>query len=91
MNNIFSLVYGTDFKLKLKKICRNDKRFCNQIENKIVLIQENPKSGKAMKSVLKGTRRIHAGHYAIFYGIDYETRKIILMNIGHYDRLYTKK
>jgi mRNA-degrading endonuclease RelE of RelBE toxin-antitoxin system len=91
MSDLFSLNYSSDFKLRLNKICKSDRKACHQIEEKIVLIQENPKSGIYMKKLLQGMRRIHAGHYVIAYATDYEKRDVTLVNIDHHDFTYIKK
>ena len=90
MSDLFSLNYSSDFKLRLDKICNSDRRSCRQIEEKIALIRENPKSGIYMKKILQGMRRIHAGHYVIAYTTDYENRNVTLVNIDHHDFIYIK-
>lgn len=91
MNNKFSLFYSSSFELKLKGICKRNKGYCRRIEEKILFIRKEPQAGKPLGNIPGDTRRIHAGHNVIIYETDYENRNIILININHYDRVYTKK
>lgn len=42
MSDSFSLLYNSDFKFKLKKICKGDKGFCNQIKRRSFLFRIIP-------------------------------------------------
>ncbi|MBT9160783.1 MAG: type II toxin-antitoxin system RelE family toxin [Dehalococcoidia bacterium] len=51
-------------------------------------IVENPYSGKPLRRVLRGKRRVHIGHFVLLYGIKEKERKIIFLEFAHHDEVY---
>ena len=70
-NNIFS---------KIK-----DNLFREKVIKQIKKISENPKIGKPMKNVRKGTREVRVKHYRLSYSYIEKEKKIIILSLYHKD------
>ena len=65
------------------------KKIIDKVKN--YLIQDPIKLGTHLKGSLKGLRRYRIGEYRVIYAIDHTEKKIIILNVNHRKRIYTKQ
>jgi mRNA-degrading endonuclease RelE of RelBE toxin-antitoxin system len=73
---------------RLAKIARKEPILYQQMMKKLAEISENPQRYKPMSNVLKGTYRVHIGHFVLLFGIDDEARIVELKDFDHHDKIY---
>jgi len=81
--------FTNEFLNKLKKLKNKDKILFNRLEQKIEEILENPDHCKPLMHELKGSRRVHIGHFVIIFQIKGST--VIFISFKHHDHAYRKK
>ncbi len=84
----YSVSFSEEMEDRLSKLYRRDRTFYNRIAKKIDELRDNPKMGKPMKSVLKGSWRVHVGHFVLMYMIDDRQNLILFYKIEHHDKAY---
>ncbi len=72
----------------LKKIKKKDRMMYERIGKKIAELCENPRMAKPMTHNLKGTWRVHVGHFVLFYRINESERKLEFYDFEHHDKAY---
>ena len=88
--NSYSQNIGDELLSRLRKLARRDKALYTAVQKKMVQIAENPYSGKPLKGILKGKRRVHVGHFVLVYEIDENEHKVIFLEFAHHDEAYKR-
>jgi addiction module RelE/StbE family toxin len=84
----FRVIPEPDVEATLKKLAKKDPVRFEQIAKKLLELADNPEIGKPLKNPLKGSRRLHIGHYVLIYKIDRKNQAIVLTDYAHHDELY---
>ncbi len=74
------------FDKSFEKLTKKDNALKERVLKKIDEICTKPEIGKPLKNKLKGTRRVHIGHYVIIYTIF--GNEIVFLNFDHHDFAY---
>jgi len=72
----------------LERISRSDKNVYRRVISALDDISLNPKLGKALLGILKGSYSYRVGVYRIIYTIEYERLVINVIDIGHRREVY---
>ena len=72
----------------LKKMKKRDRLTYERIGKKIDELCENPTLGKPMSSNLKGSWRVHVGHFVLLYRINESEKKVEFYDFEHHDKAY---
>ena len=75
--------YDKNFKKIFKKL---DKSIKERAKKQIKKIIDDPKVGKPMRNVRKGTREVYVKHYRLSYYFDEENDLIIFLDFYHKDK-----
>ena len=70
------------------KLKSRDKLLHMAVMKKILQTAENPQIGKPMRNVLKGERRVHIGHFVLFYKIEEDKHRVVFLKFLHHDDAY---
>jgi mRNA-degrading endonuclease RelE of RelBE toxin-antitoxin system len=84
----YKISFPDDVSKVLKKLYKKDKLLYERIDKKVNEISLNPKMGKPMESYLKGSWRVHIGHFVLMYTIDERNRIVEFYKIEHHDKVY---
>jgi len=84
----FRVIPEPDVEATLKKLAKKDPVRFEQVAKKLRELADNPEIGKPLKSPLKGSRRLHIGHYVLIYKIDLKNQTIVLTDYAHHDEVY---
>lgn len=79
----YTIKYDKNFKKILKK---TDKTIKEKAKKQIIKIIDNPKVGKPMRNVRKGTREVYVKPYRLSYYFDEENDLIIFLDFYHKDK-----
>lgn len=60
-----------------------DKVLRKRIESKVEELCDCPELGKPLKNVLKGRRRVHIGHFVLFYELLEDSKEIHILGFEH--------
>jgi len=71
-----------------RKLAKKDPARFEQVAKKLRELADNPEIGKPLKKPLKGSRRLHIGHYVLIYKIDLKNQAIVLTDYAHHDEVY---
>ena len=63
----FRVIPEPDVEASLKKLAKKDPVRFEQVAKKLRELADNPEMGKPLKNPLKGSRRLHIGHYLLIY------------------------
>ncbi len=77
-----------EIRKELHKLYKRDRSLYDRIEKKVDELLENPHMGKPMESVLKGSWRVHVGHFVLMYMIDEEKKVVKFYKFEHHDKVY---
>ena len=72
----------------LKKLKKSDRIMYERIGNKIDELCANPRMAKPMSSNLKGSWRVHTGHFVLLYRINEDEKKLEFYDFEHHDKAY---
>ncbi len=75
---------------QLAKLYRKDRALYERVQKKVDDLLERPQMGKPMESKLKGSWRIHVGHFVLMYRIHEKEKVVEFYNIEHHDNVYKK-
>lgn len=75
--------YDKNFKKIFKKL---DKSIKDRAKKQIIKIIDDPKVGKPMRNVRKGTREVYVKPYRLSYYFDEEKDLIIFLDFYHKDK-----
>jgi YafQ family addiction module toxin component len=78
--------FTREFLDRIKKLKKKDNLLFKRLESKIEEILENPSHYKPLRDDLKGTRRVHVGHFVIIFKIEDET--VIFISFKHHNDAY---
>lgn len=84
----FSVVPGPDVEAAFRKMAKKDPARFEQVAKKLLELADNPEIGKPLRNRLKGSRRLHIGHYVLMYKIEKKKQQIILIDFAHHDDVY---
>ncbi|MFZ1127805.1 type II toxin-antitoxin system RelE family toxin [Methanoregula sp.] len=84
----FRVIPEPDVEASLKKLAKKDPVRFEQVAKKLRELADNPEMGKPLKNPLKGSRRLHIGHYVLIYTIDLKKQVIVLTDYAHHDEVY---
>ena len=73
---------------KLRKLAKKDRFNYNVLVRKILLIAENPHTGKPLRNVLKGKRQVHIDPFVLIYEILEQEHKVVFLDYTHHDDAY---
>ena len=79
----YTIKYDKNFKKILKKL---DKSIKDRAKKQIIKIIDDPKIGKPMRNVRKGTREVYVKPYRLSYYFDEENDLIIFLDFYHKDK-----
>ena len=79
----YTIKYDKNFKKILKKL---DKSIKDKAKKQIIKVIEDPKIGKPMRNVRKGTREVYVKPYRLSYYFDEENDLIIFLDLYHKDK-----
>lgn len=79
----YTIKYDKNFKKIFKKL---DKSIKDRAKKQIIKIIDDPKVGKPMRNVRKGTREVYVKHYRLSYYFDEENDLIIFLDFYHKDK-----
>ena len=85
---IYTAIYSEDLLKILDKLAKKDKCIIKIIYNKIKGILENPYHYKPLRGDMKGSRRVHIGHFVLIYEILEEEKKVRFLDFDHHDNVY---
>jgi addiction module RelE/StbE family toxin len=77
-----------DVEATLRKLAKKDPVRFEQVAKKLRELADNPEMGKPLKNPLKGSRRLHIGHYVLIYKINKKEQLIFLADYAHHDEVY---
>ena len=78
--------FTREFLGRMKKLKKKDSTLFKRLKSKIEEILENPTHYKPLRDDLKGTRRVHVGHFVIIFKMKDET--VIFISFKHHDDAY---
>ncbi len=78
--------FTREFLDRIKKLKKKDNFLFKRLGSKIEEILENPTHYKPLRDDLKGTRRVHVGHFVIIFKIQDET--VIFISFKHHNDAY---
>ena len=84
----FTVVPDPDVEAKFNKMAKKDPVRFEQVVKKLLELADNPEIGKPLRNRLKGSRRLHIGHYVLMYTIDKKKQQITLVDYAHHDEVY---
>lgn len=70
------------------KMAKKNKAQLLAINGKINEILENPHHFKPLKGDMKGSRRVHFGHFVMTFEIDEERKVVRFLDYDHHDNIY---
>lgn len=88
MQKPYDIEIGDKLRKKIEKLQNKDTQYYNTIIDKMLQIAEYPQSGKPLRGVLKGKRRVHVGPFVLIYRIDENERIVTLLEFAHHDDAY---
>jgi mRNA-degrading endonuclease RelE of RelBE toxin-antitoxin system len=77
------VIFDDNFERRISKI--KDQEVQKSIKNKIGKVIDNPKIGKPMRNLRKGTREVYTGHFRLSYAYDQEKEVIEFLDFYHKD------
>ena len=84
----YRISFTDDVSKQLARLHRKDRTRYERIQKKVDDLREYPKMGKQVESALKGSWRVHVGHFVLMYRI-HENEKIVeFYKIEHRDKAY---
>jgi addiction module RelE/StbE family toxin len=84
----FTVVPDPDVEDTFNKMAKKDPVRFEQVAKKLLELADNPEIGKPLRNRLKGSRRLHIGHYVLMYTIDKKKQQITLVDYAHHDEVY---
>jgi addiction module RelE/StbE family toxin len=84
----YSVVPGPAVESTFRKLRAKDPVRFEQVMKKLRELADNPEMGKPLRNVLKGSRRLHIGHYILVYKIERKKQQITLLDYAHHDEVY---
>jgi addiction module RelE/StbE family toxin len=84
----FTVVPDPDVEATFNKMAKKDPVRFEQVAKKLLELADNPEIGKPLRNRLKGSRRLHIGHYVLMYTIDKKKQQITLIDYAHHDEVY---
>jgi addiction module RelE/StbE family toxin len=81
----YSIRVANTFERELRRLGHSDR---GRIWKAIAEIQESPYSNKELAGQLADTRSSRVGGLRIIYAIDDKEKRIILLHVGHRERVY---
>jgi len=81
--------YSSAIAKKLSKIRKKDQEHYSAVMRKISSILANPlHSYKSLHYNLKGTKRVHIGHFVLVFMVDHSRKLILFDDYDHHDNIY---
>lgn len=78
--------FTREFLDRMRKLKKKDNSLFKRLEFKIEEILETPTHYKPLRDDLKGTRRVHVGHFVIIFKIQNKT--VIFISFKHHNHAY---
>lgn len=86
------MAYSADYSERILKIfdrmAKKDKKQLIAINEKIKEILDNPYHFKPLRGDMKGSRRVHFGHFVMTFEIDEDKKLIRFLDYEHHDKIY---
>ncbi len=82
----YELIITSSFEKDAKAVLKKDPVLFDRIQATVNNILEHPQCGKPLRNVLKGSRRVHIGHFVLMYKIDDTENTITLLRFTHHDK-----
>ncbi len=81
--------YNEEITKKLSKLNKKDPIHFSKVLKKMDFILENPKhSYKFLHHTMKGTLRVHIGHFVLVFIIDHHNKSVSFEDYDHHDNIY---
>ncbi len=84
----YSISPTNEFEESLASIKKSDRALYNRLGKKIDELRIEPHFRKPLSNALKGSFRVHIGHFVLRYRIDEGAKTIILVSFTHHDEAY---
>jgi len=84
----YLISFSEDMSEKLRRLYKTDRLLYKRLEKKVDELKENPEMGKPMESYLKGSWRVHIGHFVLMYTIDRKNKVVEFYKLEHHDKVY---
>ncbi len=84
----YDIKLSDEIEQEFEKLRKKDKGLYDAVMKKILKIAEEPFLGKPMRNILKGKRRVHVGHFVLFYEIENSPSRIVVIKLAHHDDAY---
>ena len=85
---MYSFSLSDKLSVILKKMKKRDRTAYGRIGRRIDELRENPRLGKPLSSNLKGSWRVHVGHFILLYRINESENKLEFYDFEHHDKAY---
>lgn len=80
--------YSEQLLSKFDKLAKKNKKQLIVINKKIREILKNPYHFKPLKGDMKGSRRVHFGHFVLTYEINEREKVVKFLDYDHHDNIY---
>ncbi len=84
----YSAEYSEHILKLFDKMAKKNKVQLIAINSKISEILEKPRHFKPLKGDMKGSRRVHFGHFVMTFEIDEERKTVRFLDYDHHDKIY---
>lgn len=72
----------------LKKLEKKNKNIYERVIKQIIKISSSPETGKPLRNIFSGLRRVHVGPFVLIYKIDETEKSVVFLKFGHHDEAY---
>lgn len=84
----YSPRYAEQLLKKFNKLAKKNKKQLVAINKKIKEILASPYHFKPLRGDLKGSKRVHFGHFVLTYEIDEDSKEVRFLDYDHHDKIY---
>ena len=84
----YKAIYSEQLLKIFDKLAKKDKKQIETIYKKIKEILENPYHFKPLRGDMKGSRRVHFGHFVMTYEILEKEKTIRFLDYDHHDNIF---
>lgn len=87
-DEVFKVVYSTEFEQALKKLAKKDLQTLERLESQMEKVIREPQLGKPLRYTLKNRRRLHVGSFVLVY--EFHNNELRFIDFDHHDKIYKK-
>ena len=85
---VYLISFSDNMSEQLARLYKRDRALYERIQKKVDDLKEHPNTGKPMESTLKGSWRVHVGHFILMYRIHEREKVVEFYKIEHHDKAY---